>query len=162
MGTLSIFIESAEGGEVLFVVVSAGGGLSLGGFEDEGEFGDAGIGHQVSEGRTAYAAFGDVFVSIDTGVESGFGIVNVDDLEAREAYGVVELADGIAIGRRGSQVVPGGKDVAGVETDAEAVGAFDIFDDGGELIEAMAEAGTLAGGSFEQEPAVPIVLQDAV
>ncbi len=48
-----------------------------------------------------------------------------------------------------AKIVAGGEEVGGVEADAEAILRFCFFDDGGEMLELVAEGGALAGGDFQ-------------
>ena len=66
-----------------------------------------------------------------------------------EADEVVEFTEGGVPTFFGADVVSGGEEMGGVETDAEALGFIDFVEDGGEMIHFVAEATALAGGVFE-------------
>ena len=56
----------------------------------------------------------------------------------------------LAVPVRRRDVVPGCHEVTGVEADARARRSIEVLEDGGEMLEAMADGPALAGGVFEQ------------
>jgi hypothetical protein len=140
--------QPLQGLEVYGVPVAAGFVFFLGGFQDLGDVLPALVADDGFETFEADRAFADVVVAVYSAAEFLLGIVEVEDLDAIKADGGFDLLDELGV-FSAAKVVAGGEEVGGVEADGEAVGVFGEVDDGGEVFEAVAQAGALASGDFQ-------------
>jgi len=76
----------------------------------------------------------------------------MEEAEPAETDAAGEVVEGLTVARFGRQVVAGGEEMTGVQTDADAGGAARELDDPRQMLESPAERGALAGGVFEQHP----------
>ena len=97
-------------------------------------------------------ALADVRVSVDLRGEIGFGIVQVERDDLVETDQRIELAHSLVPAFGCAYVVTGGEKVGRVEADGEAFHVANAFKNGGEMLESIAEATSLAGGVFERDP----------
>lgn len=94
-------------------------------------------------------AVADVFVTIDTAAAWRFGVVEVDDFHQVEPDEFVEFVEDGLGAAGGSQVIPCGEHVRGVETDGQTIRFFDTKEDVAQVLKLIAERRALAGGDFE-------------
>ena len=80
----------------------------------------------------------DVFVPVKPAPEIALGIVDMNYLEPTDTQGPVQLCKGSLKTFFGAQLVPGGKRMTGIETDADPVGFFDPVDDRTDVLETAA------------------------
>ena len=92
-----------------------------------------------------------MLVSIDAAAARLFRIIHVEDLEAREADGAAEPAEGVAITGVGADVVTGCEQMAGVEADTDPRGSADQVENLRQLLESVTEVGSLPGSVLEQD-----------
>ena len=124
--------------------------LSFRCFQHFRDFAKATIAHDETKRIQSDLAFPDVFVPIDARAARGFGIVQMKRDETIQSDDAIELAKRF-LASFAADVVTGGKNMRGIETNTEPFRLADIGNDVGEMFEAMAEARTLAGGRFERD-----------
>ena len=81
----------------------------------------------------------DVLMKVFTTAKLCFRVVQVHAREVLIADNFSELSHRLGVGLRGSNVVAGAKEMAGVETDSDAGFVIDQGDDQGELFKCAAE-----------------------
>ena len=119
-------------------------------FQIHGDVAETGVGQQESERLDAQFAATDVLVTVDPAALRAAAVIEVKCPDAAEPHQPVERGHrGLILVRR-PQGVARREDVAGVETDAQAIGLLHAVDDLGKLLESPAERGPLAGGSLQQ------------
>jgi hypothetical protein len=75
----------------------------------------------------------DMLVTVDPGVEALFRVIQVDKLEAFKADLPVEFPHRPFVDPRGADIIAGGKDMAGVQTDAKPLPVPGMFQNIGKL-----------------------------
>lgn len=123
----------------------------LGCLEDHGKAAEMGIVHEASKWCQAQPALADVLVSVHTAPQIRLRIVQMNGLEAITTQARCEISPGVPITFACSKVIACSENVAGVQADSHAVCSFDLRKDCGEMFEAIPQAGSLAGGGFEQD-----------
>ena len=108
--------------------------VGVGGFEDEGDVVEAGVGHEHFEEGFADGAEAERFVAVNVGAEAFFAVVEVHGAEVLQADGLVEVLPHPVVAVGGREVVAGGEGMAGVDADANALFVVDEADYVGELL----------------------------
>jgi len=103
----------------------------------------------VVEGAETEVARSDARVEIAIAEERGFAVVDVQGFQVLESNHLVELGHCGSVGFRRAQVVASSKDVACVETDADARLVLYAVDDCCEVLEGAADGVTLRGHGLE-------------
>jgi len=146
--------QSSQGGQVEHVEVAAAGGEPLRSFQNKGDMAEPMVGKKMAESVAADKAFADMFMSVNMAAQVGAGVIDMNYLQFRQANGLVEFPHCISIGRFRTKVVAGSEDVAGVEANSQSAGMSRGGNYLGYLGKGMAEAGSLAGGGFQDDFAV--------
>ena len=138
--------QGTEEGHVLHIFFHL---FAFGRFEDFRDFLEPRGLHDEAEGLQADLAPADVLVSVDARVEGCLGIVEVKGGETIAPNEFVEPGEYSFDAGESGDVVTAGKEVGGVEADAEAFGALYVIKDEGKFLKGAAQGGTLAGGDLQ-------------
>ena len=90
-----------------------------------------------------------MLVAVHPAPQVFFRIVDVHDVQAPEADLALESSHGFGIGRARAQIVAGGEHVARVQADAQALRTPHLGQDGGDLLESVADRRPLAGHGLD-------------
>lgn len=107
------------------------------------------VGHYSAEEGLADISASHRGVSVDLRAERAEGVVEVHGREVAEADGGVEIGPDGVVALGGRHVVAGGEGVAAVDADPYPRFVIYLVDDGGELLEGIAESRALAGGVLD-------------
>jgi len=88
-------------------------------------------------------------MSIDARTEGGLGIVEMKRSQSLQANGAVESAKHFPNSGLAPDVIACGEDVSGVQTNAKAFRLGHVLNEIGDLLESVAETGTLSGRRFQ-------------
>ena len=88
-------------------------------------------------------------MAVDAAVELAFGVVQVHAAQVVETDDVAKLLKSALALFFGTQIVPGGEGVAGVDANADAALVFHAVDDRRQMFEFEAQVAALAGGVFD-------------
>ena len=102
-------------------------------------------------GSTPQAALADVGVAVLARPQGADRIVEVHAADEVEADLACELGQEVVPTGGAVERVAGGKGVAGVEADAEAMPAFGLCPDRRQVLQPASQHGSLAGGDLEQD-----------
>ncbi len=105
-----------------------------------GQAGEAGVVEEHAEGFQADLSLTDVLVPVDTRAERLLRVVEVEGTDVIEADEALDLSRQPLVAVTGPDVVAGGKDVAGVDADADALAVVEAVEDRSELFDRAAEA----------------------
>ena len=143
--------QAAEQAKVHHVPQRSSAVLTLGRLQDHWLFLKPSVVHEQAERLFSHFASSNVLVTINTGAERSFAVVQVERLQPFRADLLVELPHRRPIVLRCSQGISGGEHVAGVETDSQAVRIFDAGEDFGEMLKPPPQVGSLPGRRFEEQ-----------
>lgn len=121
----------------------------IGGFEDEGEVLEAGIGGDGLEEGPAEEALTKDFMAVEVRAEGALGVVEVHAAEVGEADDLIEAIEEGAEGIGFADVEAGGESVGGVDAKANTRLVLDPGDNARELLGLRAEVGALTGGILD-------------
>ncbi len=113
--------------------------VGFGSFDDDRGFLKAGVVNKATESSFSDFAFTQVVVSVNAGAEGFFAIVAVDDFYLIATDEAVKFGKCGFVGFFGADIVSGGKDVTGVETDCEVFGAAGELENLGKMLEFVVE-----------------------
>jgi hypothetical protein len=119
--------------------------VGLGRFDQLRDPGEAGIVEQEGKGVEADLPFTDVLVAIDPGAQRLLRVVEVKGADVGDAYVPVQVLDRSLVAVACPDVIAGGEDVAGVETDSHPAAVIDQAEHVAKFFEAASEAASLAG-----------------
>ena len=88
-------------------------------------------------------------MAVDAAVELALGVVQVHAAQVVEADDVAQLLESALAVFFGTQIVPGGEGVAGVDANADAALIFHAVDDRRQVFEFEAQVAALAGGVLD-------------
>ena len=123
----------------------------LGCLEDHGKAAEMGIAHEASKWCQAQPPLADVLVSVHAAPQIRLRIVQMNGLQAIKAQARRKISPGVPIAFARSKVIACSENVAGVQANSHAISSFDLRKDCSEMLEAIPQAGSLAGGGFEQD-----------
>ena len=120
-------------------------------FENLWDFSKSPVAHNKAECVQTDLALSDVLVSIHPRTAHGFGIVHVNGGETVESDYAIEFAKCFLDPGFTPDVVTGGENVRGVETNTKSLRLAHILDDVSDLLESVAQTRALAGGRFDRD-----------
>ena len=94
----------------------------------------------------------DVLMPVHPRAARGFGIVQMNGSETIESDYAIEFAKRFLSPPFAADVVAGGENVRGVQTNTKALRFAHVLDDARDLLESVAETRALASGCFERDP----------
>ena len=89
-------------------------------------------------------------MAVDSGSQRFLRVIEMERADVLDADMAIELVDGALVPAAGSDVIARGKDVAGINADAQACRIVDDAEDLTQLIKRAAQAGTLTSRGLEQ------------
>ena len=89
--------------------------------------------------------------AIDTAAQFALRVIHVDALHACQTNDTVKFTDGRGVSFWRSKIVPGGEEMAGVETYPDTILFPDAVKNLAQLLESPADARTLTGRCFEED-----------
>src|SRR5688572_28888665 len=89
-------------------------------------------------------------MTIETAAEALLGVVQMEGLDLRESDQPVERVQGLGVARLRREVVPGGKQMTGVEADDQSLRRLAVVQHPRQVLEPVAQARSLAGGGLEE------------
>lgn len=138
--------ETPEGFDVSTVVAGAIDGR----FENERAASEPRMIQNAAKRIAADLAFADVLVTIKMRAEGGFGIVRVNDMDARETHGSLDFGKRAFETFGCAQIMTGGEKMRGIDANTER--EFEtLVDDALDFGEARADGSSLPGCVFQQD-----------
>ena len=78
----------------------------------------------------------------------------MNQIQPFQADNLIESGDGFSIRSFIAYIIPGCEDMTGVQANTDSLFTLDFFQDFGQLLESMPQAGSLTGGGLQQQPRI--------
>lgn len=109
------------------------------GFERHGMMAETVVIEEQTKAFQANLALADMLVPVNPAAAPFLGIIEMEEMDAVAANVPLQLGEGLHIPGSGAEVIPGGKDVAGIDADAELFSIAAVFEQPAQLLEAATQ-----------------------